>query len=246
MLILVFVGSDVIVPSNLNEINSIKNQLEIFQADENYFIAYISKTDFDVLNSHLKVINIRQALMSFDQETSHKIIYYLQWVNYARAHKFCGICGAPLVRQDHSRFMLCTHCNHEAYPKLSPCVIVRITRGDEILLARGATFPPNVWALIAGFVELGESLEEALRREIMEEVGITVDNIRYWGSQSWPIPTSSLMIAFTADYQSGEVKVDGIEIDQAGFFTKDNIPGIPPTNFSIASKMIEEFIHGKT
>jgi NAD+ diphosphatase len=252
MLNLIFVGNDLIIEQDdqqninfpsLNYIHSLNLPLEIVQDDAEGFIAYISKTEFNNFENKIQTINIRQALCYFSEDECQKIIYYLQLTHYYSGHKFCGICGHALIKNVPSKFMICLQCHHEAYPKLAPCIIVRITHGDKILLARGAQFPAGMWALIAGFVELGESLEEALHREVMEEVGIKVENIRYWGSQSWPIPTSSLMIGFTAEYKSGDLKIDNNEIVEAGFFTKETIPGIPPTQFSIAGRMIEEFIN---
>jgi len=225
-----------------DDIKSLNQPLKIIEDTEKLFVAYIDKDNFNAAMTMPPSINIRQALCYFDQDICYNLIYYLQLVNYYLAHKFCGICGNILLQQKNNKYMLCTECQREAYPKLSPCIIVRITRGEQILLARGSYFPTNVWALIAGFIELGENCEEAIQREVMEEVGISIDNIRYWGSQSWPVPTSSLMLGFTAEYKSGEIKVDNEEIVEAGFFTKETIPGKPPTHFSIASQMIEEFL----
>jgi NAD+ diphosphatase len=127
-----------------------------------------------------------------------------------------------------------------AYPRLSPVVMVRITREREILLARAPRFAPGVYSVLAGFVEAGETLEQALRREVAEEVGIQVQNLRYFASQSWPFP-HSLMVAFTADYATGEVQADGREIIDADWFTPDDLPGLP-SPMSMAWRLIQDFL----
>jgi len=119
-------------------------------------------------------------------------------------------------------------------------VIVRIERGDEILLARSPHFAPGVYSTIAGFVEPGESLEETVIREVREEVGVEVANVRYFGSQPWPFP-NSLMIGFVADYASGDLRLQEGEIEDAGWFTSDTLPGLP-SRYSIARRLIDEFI----
>ena len=250
MLYIIFSAENLIIKKTsqtleLPEVGDIKNiihALKIIRDDEEAFVAYLNEPNFSLQEFQLDSINLRQSFAYFDNKTNEKIIYYLQLSHYYQTHQFCGICGHKLIKTTQAAFLFCESCQHEVYPKLSPCVIVRITQDDKILLARSPHFPAHVWALIAGFVELGESLEEAIHREVKEEVGIEIKNIQYWGSQSWPIPTSSLMIGFTAEYKSGDLQIDNHEIVQAGFFTKDTIPGKPPTHFSIASQMIEEFL----
>jgi NAD+ diphosphatase len=128
------------------------------------------------------------------------------------------------------------------YPRVSPAVIVRVRRGDAVLLARSPGFPPGLHSVLAGFVEPGESIEETVRREVREEVGIEVDNLRYFGSQSWPFP-NSLMIAFTADYAGGELTPEPGEIEVAGWFAPHDLPTLPP-RVSIARRMIDHFVRG--
>ena len=131
-------------------------------------------------------------------------------------------------------------CKLSVYPRISPAVIVLVERGDEILLARSPHFVPGVYSTLAGFVEPGETLEGTVRREIHEEVGVHVDNICYFGSQPWPFP-NSLMIGFRADYASGDLTIDGVEIEAAGWFRRDNLPKLP-FKVSIARSLIEAFL----
>lgn len=131
-------------------------------------------------------------------------------------------------------------CKRLEFPRLSPAIIVLIERDDTLLLARSARFPAAFFSVLAGFVEPGESLEMAVHREVMEETGIAVNNIRYFGSQPWPYP-DSLMLGFTAQYESGEIKIDGEEIVEAGWYRVDNLPQLPG-KVSIARQLIDSFI----
>jgi NAD+ diphosphatase len=130
------------------------------------------------------------------------------------------------------------------YPRLSPAAIVLVKRGHRILMARSPGFPPGMYSVLAGFVEPGESIEETIEREIREEVGVEVENIRYFGSQPWPFP-NSLMIGFIADYAGGELRIEPSEIEDAGWFRTDDLPTLPP-KVSIARAMIDDFVaqHG--
>ena len=186
-------------------------------------------------------IGLRQALSHFDLELAKQIVYYQQLNEYYLTHKFCGRCGTKTILRPINKFVYCESCNSENYPHIAPSIIVRIHKEDKILMARGVNFPAGSYGLIAGFVEIGESLEEAVKRETREEIGLEIDSINYWGSQSWPYPSNSLMIGYTAKYKSGEIKLDTTEIEAANFYRANEIPGRPSTHFSIASRMIDEF-----
>jgi NAD+ diphosphatase len=164
----------------------------------------------------------------------------VQIVEWDRNHRFCGRCGAETVRQRTELSRTCPVCGLQHFPRISPAVIVRVERGDEILLARSPHFAPGVYSTLAGFVEPGESLEDTILREIQEEVGVRVTNLRYFGSQPWPFP-HSLMIGFVADYESGEITPQEGEIEDARWFTVDDLPGLP-SQFSIARSLIDEWI----
>lgn len=172
----------------------------------------------------------------------------VQLVHWDRTHQFCGQCGAPTATMEHERAKRCTDCGFTAYPRLSPAIIIAVTREMEgetrLLLARNHRFPTGRYSVIAGFVEPGESLEECCAREVMEEVGIRIQNIRYFGSQSWPFP-NSLMLGFTAEYAGGEFELEAEEIAEADWFSADNLPQIPPP-LSISRQLIDWFVetHG--
>lgn len=161
----------------------------------------------------------------------------VQIVDWDRTHRFCGRCGTPTERVDADRSRRCPACSLSAYPRLAPAVICVVERGDELLLAHGTRFPAPFYSALAGFVEPGESLEGAVVREIREEVGVEVENVRYYGSQPWPFP-HSLMIGFHATWKSGEIVIDPSEIADARFFPKDDLPLIPPP-LSIARTLID-------
>jgi NAD+ diphosphatase len=159
--------------------------------------------------------------------------------DWARTHQFCGACGSPKQQMQGERCMRCAACGHLAYPRISPAMMVLIRRGHSILLARNALSPARFFSALAGFVEAGESIEETIHREVAEEVGLKVRDIRYFGSQPWPFP-NSLMIAYTAEYDSGEIHVDENEIAEARWFGPgDALPPLPPAGISIAGALIQ-------
>lgn len=135
----------------------------------------------------------------------------IQIINWDKNHQFCGRCGSPTLTAEYEMAKICSECGLMNFPRLSPAVITAIVKDHQILMAKHSYGLKNRYTLIAGFVEAGETLEEAVRREVMEEVGLEVGNIKYFGNQPWPFP-HSFMIGFTAEYEKGEIKVDGEEI----------------------------------
>ena len=164
----------------------------------------------------------------------------VQLVDWDRTHRFCGACATETRVVAGERARACPACGLVAYPRLSPAVIFLIRRGDRILLGRHAGLPEGMYSTLAGFVEPGETLEEAVAREVAEEVGISVRDVRYFGSQPWPFP-NSLMIGFTAEHAGGEIVVDRAELEDAGWFAADALPTIPP-KLSIARALIDSFL----
>ena len=156
------------------------------------------------------------------------------------SHEFCGRCGTPTQIDEKDMMLKCPECGQNHYPRIAPAIIVAIRKGDELLMAKHSYHDNIRYALIAGFVEPGEGIEEAVHREVLEEVGIRIKNLKYQRSQSWPFP-NSLMLAFTAEYDSGEIKVDGDEILKAKWFKKDEIIRYG-SDISISDWLIQEFI----
>jgi len=167
----------------------------------------------------------------------------VQIVEWDRTHRYCGRCGEPTEDHERERVKVCLACDLRNYPRLSPAIIVAVTRGDELLLARSHRHPPGRFSVLAGFVEPGETLEECVAREVKEEVGFDVRNIRYFGSQPWPFP-HSLMIAFTCEHAGGEIVLEEAEMAEAYWYTADNLPRIPPPP-TISRQLIEWFRAGQ-
>jgi NAD+ diphosphatase len=157
-----------------------------------------------------------------------------------RDHRFCGRCGAPTEASLAERVRACTRCGFHSYPRLSPAIIALVERDGRALLARNARVNMPFFTTLAGFVEVGETLEHAVGREIREEAGVEIRDIRYFGSQPWPF-TGSLMIGFTANWASGEIVADESEILEPGWFAPDELPAIPP-KLSIARELIDDFV----
>jgi NAD+ diphosphatase len=170
----------------------------------------------------------------------------VQLVEWARTHRFCGRCGTPTEPANRTeRAMRCPSCGLMAFPRLAPAMITLVTRGEpgpdqEALLARGVQWRVPMYSCLAGFVEPGESLEEAVVREVCEEVGVTVARPTYCGSQPWPFP-HSLMIGFRAEWVAGDIQCDPTEIAEANWYRRDDLPPIPP-GISIARRLIDDWI----
>lgn len=163
----------------------------------------------------------------------------LQISYWRNDHRFCGRCGSAAVLSTVELSCKCSHCDYLVFPRISPCVIGIVTDGPRILLARGMKHKPDVFSCLAGFVEAGESIEQAFEREVFEEVGVRIRNIRYQNSQPWPFP-SQLMLGFFADYAGGDICVDGDEIVEANWYTKATLPLIPSA-YSISGTLIRDY-----
>lgn len=164
----------------------------------------------------------------------------VQLLDWDRNHRFCGRCGTPTVSKPEERARACPACRLVAYPRISPAVMALVRRGRQLLLGRGPGFPPGMFSALAGFAEPGETLEQCLAREVREESGVEVCNIRYSGSQPWPFP-NSLMIAFHCDYAGGELRPQEGEIEAVSWFEFDRLPKLPG-RISIARRLIDEAV----
>ena len=168
-----------------------------------------------------------------------KAFQLLYWDTHSR---YCPVCGTP-TEQTTPICKRCPRCGHELYPPIAPAIIVLIRKGEEILLVHARNFRGNFHGLVAGFIEVGETLEECVRREVREETGLEIKELRYFASQPWPYP-SGLMIGFTATYAGGSRKLQAEELSTGAFFSKDNLPEIP-RKLSLARKLIDAWLAGK-
>lgn len=189
-------------------------------------------------------VSIRTALSSLDAIELPLALTAAHLLRWRRTSKFCGACGHPTEEGEGGKAFRCSACGHMMFPKVSPAIIVQVSRGNEILLGRSTRHPPGFYSVLAGFVDPGESLEEAVHREIKEESGISVKNVSYFGSQPWPFP-DSLMVGFTAEYAEGDIRTDDDEIEEVHWFPANALPPVPPT-YSIARGLIDDFVskHG--
>jgi len=184
--------------------------------------------------------SLYRMLGQFDDQLFALAGRALQLLAWEQDHQFCGRCGRKMHAHAVERAMHCTACGTINYPRIAPCIIVLVTRGEELLLAHNARFPGPMYSTLAGFIEAGETAEETLVREVREEVGIDVGGLQYYQSQSWPFP-NQLMLGFFAEYRGGDIVCDQVEIDDAQWFHYQNLPVIPPPA-SVAGQLIRQYV----
>jgi len=185
-------------------------------------------------------VPLRQAMMAFPETLAGLAGRAAQVLEWDRTHRYCGACGTPTEHQAGERARRCPACGHTAYPRISPAMMCLVWRPGQVLLARAPHFVNNMYSALAGFVEAGESIEHCIHREVAEEVGVRVKNLHYYGSQSWPFP-NSLMIAFSAEWDGGDIVPQPGEIADAQWFDLDALPNIPP-RFSVSGHLIRDTV----
>ncbi len=195
--------------------------------------------DIDHLPENIsgELMSVRSLLNVAGAEAIPLIVRATMLLDWRKNHRYCGKCGTPTTIRTGESSMVCPSCGLVAYPRISPVVMVLIRRGDELLLARSPRFKPGVFSALAGFVEAGETLEQCARREVREEVGIEITNLRYFRSQPWPFP-DSLMVGFFADYAGGTIQPDPSEIEAAGWYSRSALPALPEP-VTLARQMID-------
>lgn len=196
--------------------------------------------DSVVLPPGLRWTSLRDYLLEGRRPEAQLLSYASQIATWAEDHRFCGRCGRVQHLAQDERAMCCVHCATRQYPKLSPSMIVLVTRGDHVLLARSPRFAFGVYSTLAGFVEPAESVEQCVMREVQEEVGLEIRNLQYQGSQSWPFP-HSLMLGFHAEYAGGEIILQPEEIEDARWFPLDALPLLPKQG-SISRYLIDLYL----
>ncbi len=187
------------------------------------------------------VINLRELLISIDELNFTLACRAVQLLEWKKSHIFCGACGNATEIQGPEHSLSCIRCSKPYYPRISPCVIVVVTKGEYCLLARQLNWADGLFSAVAGFIEAGESAEDALHREVFEEVGILIKKPQYIGSQSWPFP-SQLMLGFMAEAASEHINVDGVEISEARWWHCDKMPPSVPPPAVLSGLLIEKFL----
>lgn len=195
--------------------------------------------EHELADQRLHPTPLRQIIGQLDDDTFTMVARALQVMSWRHNHRFCSRCGSPTVPHERELAMICPACDYRQYPRITPCVIALISDGEYALLGRSARFPSGFYSCLAGFMEAGETAEQAVRREVMEETGIQVGDLRYARSQSWPFP-HSLMLGFHGDYAGGDIVIDDDEIVDAGWYRHDQLPRTPPPG-SIALTLIEQW-----
>ncbi len=198
---------------------------------------YVSELEgVNALPEGHRLEGLRAVFGIVDEVTATLAGRAFQLMEWDRNHQYCSRCGTPTELRHDERARACPLCKYRVYPPISPAIMILIIHGREILLGRKKEWANGRFSALAGFVEPGETLEDTVRRETREEVGVEIKNLRYFGSQPWPFP-HSLMIAFIADYASGKLRPDGVEIEEARWFDVEQLPNLPPS-ISISRRMI--------
>ncbi|MDA1083211.1 MAG: NAD(+) diphosphatase [Proteobacteria bacterium] len=186
--------------------------------------------------------DLRHLMSTLNEAEMNLVGRANQLLHWLKSNTHCGYCGSLKIFHEKEEAMFCKCNNIMTYPTISPCVLALIKKDNQILLARNALFPEGLYSSLAGFIEVSETAEETVKREVYEEAGLKVTNIKYFGSQSWPFP-SQLMLAYTCEYESGEIQVDGHEIVDAKWFDIDNLPNTPPSS-TLSGLLINSYISG--
>ncbi len=197
--------------------------------------------DSDQVGSGYQLVDLRASYDYISVEEYRMAGRASQILTWDRDSKFCPRCGGATT-QVSPMAKLCPECNREYYPRISPAMIVLIRKGDSVLLVHARNYRGANKGLVAGFLEVGETLEECVHREVLEETGLRIKNLKYFASQPWPYP-SGVMIGFTADYESGEIRMQDDELTSCEFYSRDNMPLIPP-KLSLAWELINDWLNG--
>lgn len=186
--------------------------------------------------------NLRESWPLMEREDFEAAVKGIELLNWNKEERYCPSCGSYLYR--HTKISKrCPACGKDYFPRLNPAIVVLVRRGEEALLVHARTLKGDVHALVAGFVETGESLEECVAREVKEETSLEIEDIRYVGSQAWPYPFQ-LMMGFTARYKSGGVAFADGELTSGGFFTRGNLPRLPSPP-SLTRRIIDNWVQGE-
>lgn len=227
------------VPSVLPE-GLICEEVRIFE-ETTATMSYMARSEQEALPEGYVWMDLRESFYHLPERAYIKAGKANELLYFDRQHQYCGICGSPMEWAS-AISKRCTRCGEELWPKLSTAIIVLVRRSEKALLVKAKNFRRDYYGLVAGFVETGETLEECVAREVFEETGLKVANIRYFASQPWPYPMG-LMVGFQADYVSGEIQLVDGELRDASFFRRDNLPPVPE-KLSMARMLIDNWVEG--
>lgn len=239
--ILVKIQDEKILIPNVKDIEKLNinaANLEFLVAKDSEKFLFGEIQEFEYECSTYKFIKVQSLLGIVDESIFNLAAKALQLCSWNKNYKYCNKCSAMLKNKEDERAKICPRCGFVNYPKISPAIITAVIKDKKLLLAKHIVFPKERYSVIAGFVEAGETFEDCVSREVFEEVGIKVKNIKYFGSQPWPFP-DSLMVAFICKYESGEMKIDETEINHASWYNLDNLPDNLPLKGTIARKLID-------
>lgn len=207
---------------------------------KHYFLLKVKEDPTQFIQGELR--SLRSLLLSNDPLFFAIAGKAAQLVDWYQSHQFCGACGERTIHHANQRAVCCSSCKRQYFPRINPCSIMLVVDGDRMLLARSSRFKSNFYSCLAGFMEVGETAEETVAREVREEVGLEVENIRYLKSQSWPFP-SQLMLGFIADYKSGEIVLQQEEIAEANWYHVNDLPTVPSADVSVAGELIQHYVN---
>ena len=213
--------------------------IKVSHGRENFLATHALEGADEVLGAELR--SLRSLLFEGDERAIFVAGKANQLLDWHASHRYCGYCGEPTIPDRSGQALFCKACKHSFFPRINPCAIMLVVDGRRILLARNARYRTGFFSCLAGFIEVGESAEDTVKREVKEEVGVEVDNIRYFKSQSWPFP-SQLMLGFYADYVSGDIVPEPGEIEEADWYDIDNLPKTPAANISVAGQLIDHYV----
>lgn len=203
-----------------------KEEDGVFFIEDTFNICVLELKSFNNTDNEYTTMYLREFFSTACEDEVFKVSRAKALIGYVNSNVYCSVCASKLEDSKKETVRICPKCNKTFYPKIEPCIIMRIVKDGKILLANHSKRNQDIYACIAGFVEAGETLEQACIREVYEETQIKIKNIKYLGSQSWPFP-SQLMLAFSAEYESGEIKVQEDEIKKADWFDVNNLPNTP-------------------
>jgi NAD+ diphosphatase len=251
LFIIPVVGRDVLVAHGSNALVVDKNAADVmkFYCQRRLILGQWQGVDCEVWDLSPEcssmpgygLMDLRSMLRSVSDEEFSLASRAVQMLEWKKNHQYCGSCGQPTTDSAHDHALQCQPCNINLYPRISPCVIVVVTDGERCLLGRQASWPEGRFSALAGFLEAGESAEQALHREVFEEVGVHIENIRYIASQTWPFP-GQLMLGFLADAKTTDIQVDGVEIAEADWFHYSQLPDKLPSIQSMSGRLIDDFV----